>query len=146
MENSSAKALSFPNWARLRRDKSNYPVWQRHILDVLQAISCEDTITRDYQDWAFDSDDSSSSEDDAVNFDADFSRMGLGGSRHSPQSSPTPTQQQLKQLYDSFQLMGKKEERVRKAQRKRRRGQRKFEEKKRRMDARARNAIHSTID
>ena len=35
---------------------------------------------------------------------------------------------------------------MRKAQRRRRRRQKKFEEKKKRMDARARNAIHSTID
>ena len=109
-------------------------------------MSCEEAINSDYEHLAFDSDDESSCEDDAVDFDADFSRMGLGGSKHSSQSSPTPTQQQLKQIYDSFQLMGKKEERVRKAQRRRRRRQKKFEEKKKRMDAKARNAIHSTID
>ena len=147
MVDSSTKSVSFPTFAKLKRDKSNYPVWHMYISDVLQAMGCEDTITSHYQDQTFDADDSTSSEDDSADFDADFSRMGLGGIKHSPQSSPTPTQeQQLKQLFDSFQLRGKKEKKVREAQKKRRRKQKKFEEKKKRLDARARNAIHSTID
>ena len=92
MVDSGTKVL-FPTWAKLKRDKSNYPVWHMYISDVLQAMGCEDTITSHYQDQTFEADDSTSSEDDSANFDDDFSRMGLGGIKHSPQSSSTPTQE-----------------------------------------------------
>ena len=41
----SAKATSFPKWAKLERDRRNYPVWRKHILDVLEASGCEQAIT-----------------------------------------------------------------------------------------------------
>jgi len=148
MENSAAKALSFPHWARLRRDKENYPDWQKHIIDVLQAMGCDQAIRSDFASLTYDSGDSSSSDDDSDGID--LSRLDLrelGRAKYPPQSSPTPSQeQQLKQLYDSLQLSAKKAKKEKIKERQRRKKEKKFEEKKRRMDARARNAINSTID
>ena len=148
----SAKALSFPNWARLRRDKENYPTWQKHIFDVLQASGCEQAISSDFARLTYESDDSSSSDDDSDGID--LSRLELrelGREKYPPQSlpsaSPTTSQEQrIKQLYDSLQLSAKKAKKEKIKERQRRRKEKKFEEKKRRMDARARNAINSTID
>ena len=86
----SAKATSFPNWARLKRDKGNYPSWRRHIIDVLQASGCEQAITEEFERLAYETDDSSSSGDDSDDFHQGLSRLGLG--KHSPQPSPTPSQ------------------------------------------------------
>ena len=157
MENSATKALSFPNWAKLRRDKENYPDWRSHIIDLLQAMGCDQAIRDDFLRLTFNSDDDSSSDDDSDGIDfsrLDFSALdlrGVGRERHFPQPSPTPSQEQLqeqriKQLYDSLQLSAKKAKKEKIKERQRRRKEKKFEEKKRRMDARARNAINSTID
>ena len=100
MENSATKALAFPNWARLRRDKDNYPDWQKRIIDVLQAAGCDQAIRSNFARLTFDSDDSSSSDDDSDGID--LSRLDIQA-KHSPQSSPTSSQEQrLKQLYDSL--------------------------------------------
>ena len=115
MENSATKALSFPNWAKLRRDKENYPTWRKHIFDVLQAIGCDQAIRSDFARLTYESDDSSSSDDDSDGID--LSRLDLRREKYPPQSlpsaSPTPSQEQLqeqriKQLYDSLQLTAKK--------------------------------------
>ena len=145
----SAKATSFPKWAKLERDRRNYPVWRKHILDVLEASGCEQAITKEFAFLSCDSSDSSSSYEDSGS-DGDelrrtLSSLGLG--KHSPQPSPTPSQddqhEQAKKLYASFKKAGKKE---RGREKKRRKKKKKFEEKKKRMDARARTAINSTID
>ena len=124
MEN-SAKALSFPNWARLRRDKDNYPTWQKHIFDVLQAAGCDQAIRSDFARLTYESDDSSSSDDDSDGID--LSRLDLQA-KHSHQSSPsasptTSQEQRIKQLYDSLQLSAKKakKEKIKERQRKRQR-------------------------
>ena len=141
----SAKATSFPKWARLERDKGNYPIWRRHIFDVLQASGCEQAITEEFERLVYETDDSSSSGDESDDISQDFSRLGIG--KHSPQPSPTPSQddqhERAKKLFASFQKAGKKE---RGREKKRRKKKKKFEEKKKRMDARARTAINSTID
>jgi len=101
MENSATKALSFPNWAKLKRDKENYPDWHSNILDLLQAIGCDQTIRADFADLTFNSDDVSSSDDDSDGIDflrldfSGFDLRGVGRERHSPQPSPTPSQEQL---------------------------------------------------
>ena len=107
----STKATSFPKWARLERDKGNYPVWRRHIFDVLQASGCEQAITEDFERLVYETDDSSSSGDDSDDFHQGLSRLGLG--KHSPQPSPTPSQddqyERAQRIYASFQKAGKKE-------------------------------------
>ena len=125
MEN-SAKALSFPNWARLTRDKNNYPTWRKHIFDVLQAIGCDQAIRSDFAGLTYESDDSSSSDDDSDGID--LSRLGLQA-KHSHQSSPTPSQEQhLKQFYDSLQLSARKAKKEKMKERQRRKKEKKFEE------------------
>ena len=89
MEN-SAKALSFPNWARLTRDKNNYHTWQKHIFDVLQAAGCDKAIRSDFARLTYESDDVSSSDDDSDGID--LSRLDLrelGRAKYPPQSSPS---------------------------------------------------------
>ena len=81
MEN-SAKALSFPNWARLKRDKENYPTWQKHIFDVLQAIGCDQAIRSDFARLTYESDDVSPSDDDYDGID--LSRLDLRQAKHPP--------------------------------------------------------------
>ena len=128
MEN-SAKALSFPNWARLTRDKNNYHTWQKHIFDVLQAIGCDQAIRSDFASLTYESDDVSSSDDDSDGIDfsrLDFSGLdlrGVGRERHFPQPSPTPSQEQLqeqrmKQMRDSLQQAVKKEKKEKKEKKK----------------------------
>ena len=145
----SAKATSFPKYARLERDKGNYPVWRRHIYDVLQASGCEQAITQEFAFLSCDSSDSSSSGEDSGS-DGDELRRTLSSLRlgkHDPQPSPTPSQddkhERAKKLFASFSKAGKKE---RGREKKRRKKKKKFEETKTRMDARARTAINSTID
>ena len=144
----SAKATSLPKWARLERDKGNYPVWRRHILDVLQASGCEQAITEEFEHLYCESSDSSSSDEDSGSDSDELRRnlSSLGLDKHSPQPSPTPSQEdqeeRARKLFASFRKGGKKD----KARRKRRKKKKKFEEKKKRMDARARTAINSTID
>ena len=92
MENSATKALSFPNWAKLRRDKENYPDWRSHIIDLLQAMGCDQAIRDDFLRLTFNSDDDSSSDDDSDGID--LSRLGLQA-KHSPQSSPTSSQEHV---------------------------------------------------
>jgi superfamily II DNA helicase RecQ len=148
MEN-SAKALSFPNWARLKRDKGNYPTWRKHVIDHLQASGCEQAIRSDYSQLAYNSvSDSDSSDED---FEDDFSSFTLGGKqRKHDQTSPTTSQEQLEGKYKqeiSAYLQGTKKARQKKhKERKRRKKTKKFEEKKRQMAARARTLIRSTID
>ena len=144
----SAKATSFPNWARLKRDKGNYPAWRRHIFDVLQASGCEQAITEEFESLVYESDDSSSSGDDSDDFDQGFSRLGIGKHSHHPsRSSPTSLSddeyERVHRLYASFQKAGKKGRQRKKGRRKK---EKQFEEKKKRMDAKARTAINSTID
>ena len=99
MENSATKALSFPNWAKLRRDKENYPDWRSHIIDLLQAMGCDQAIRDDFLRLTFNSDDDSSSDDDSDGID--LSRLELrelGREKYPPQSlpsaSPTTSQEQ----------------------------------------------------
>ena len=147
----SAKATSFPKWAKLERDRRNYPVWRKHILDVLEASGCEQAITEEFAFLSCDSSDSASStgsEDSGS--DGDELRRTLSGLRlgkHDSQPSPTPSQddqhEQARKLFASFKKAGKK---GRGREKKRIKKEKKFEEKKKRMDARARTAINSTID
>ena len=127
----SAKATSFPNWARLKRDKGNYPAWQRHIFDVLQASGCEQAITEAFARLVYETDDSSSSGDDSDDFHQGFSRLGLG--KHSSQPSPTASQddqyERAQRIYASFQKAGKKGMQRKKREKERRKKEKKFEEK-----------------
>ena len=150
MEN-SAKTVTFPNWARLKRDKGNYPTWRKHVIDHLQASGCEQAISSDFSQLAYDSaSDSDSSDED---FEDDFSSFTLGGGRQKhpiPQTSPTSSQEQLEEKYkqeiNAFLQGTRKAKQKKHKERKKRKKQKKFEEKKRQMDARARTLIRSTID
>ena len=69
MESSAKGILQVPNWARLKRDKSNYVPWQRAIMEVLEAAGCEAAITEDFAKLRFkdeDYDSESSSDDSGV--------------------------------------------------------------------------------
>ena len=69
MENSAKVVQQVPSWARLRRDKSNYVAWQRAITDVLEAMGCDQAISKDFAKLQLhaddDYDDSSSSDEDS---------------------------------------------------------------------------------
>ena len=145
-----AKATSFPNWAKLQRDKGNYPAWRRHIIDVLQASGCEKAITEEFARLVYESDDSSSSSsgDDSDDAHQDFKRLNLGKHSHNPSlSQPAPLQEdqfeRARRLYAAFQKKEKKGGKKKKGRRKR---EKQFEEKKKRMDATARTLINATID
>ena len=78
MEN-SAKAQTFPSWAKLKRDKGNYPTWRKHAFDLLQANGCEQAISSEYSQLEYDSvSDSDSSDED---FEDDFPSFTQGGGR-----------------------------------------------------------------
>ena len=123
----SAKATSFPKFARLERDKGNYPVWRKHIYDVLEASGCEQAITAEFAFLSCDSSDSASSSEDSGS-DGDELRRTLSSLRlgkHDPQPSPTLSQddqheQAKKFLRRSRKQERRKEEEKRKEERKRR--------------------------
>ena len=75
----SAKATSFPKWARLERDKGNYPIWRKHIFDVLQASGCEQAITEEFERLSCESSDSCEPSDSC-----DFSSSLSSGEFSSP--------------------------------------------------------------
>ena len=137
----SAKATSFPKFARLERDKGNYPVWRKHIYDVLEASGCEQAITAEFAFLSCDSSDSFSSDEDSGS-DGDELRRTLSSlrlgkhSKHSHQPSSTPSQddqhERARKLFASFQKAGKK---GRGREKKRRKKKKKFEEKKTRITA-----------
>ena len=84
----SAKATSFPKFARLERDKGNYPVWRKHIYDVIEASGCEQAITEEFAFLSCDSSDSASSNEDSGS-DSDelrrtLSSLRLGKQSHQP--------------------------------------------------------------
>ena len=96
----SAKATSFPKWARLERDKGNYPIWRKHIFDVLQASGCEQAITEEFERLSCESSDSSLSDEDSGS-DSDelrrnLSSLGLG--KHSSAFTYTTTGQKKKAM------------------------------------------------
>ena len=118
-------------------------------MDHLQASGCEQAISSDFSQLAYDSvSDSDSSDKD---FEDDFSSFTLGGERRKhdpyPQTSPTTSQEQQLEAKISALLQSKKKARQQKRKEKKRaKKKKKFEEKKRQMDARARTLIRSTID
>ena len=121
-------------------------------MDHLQASGCEQAISSDFSQLAYDS--VSDSDSSGTDFEDDFSSFTLGGERRKhdpyPQTSPTTSQEQLEAKYKqeiSAILQGTMKARQKKyKERIRRRKKKKFEEKKRQMDARARTLIRSTID
>ena len=70
MESSAKGILQVPNWARLKRDKSNFVQWEKAVMDVLEAMGCEAAITEDFAKLKFEDEDydSKSSSDDSDDF------------------------------------------------------------------------------
>ena len=147
MEN-SAKVLTFPSWARLKRDKGNYQTWRKHVFDYLQASGCEQAISPDFSQLAYDSDSDSDASD--TDLDDDFSSFTLGGEQRKhdpfPQASPTSSQEQLEAKISALLQSKKKARQQKRREKKRAKKKKKFEEKKRQIDAKARTLIRSTID
>ena len=164
----SLKTQLIPTGYRLVRDRSNYPQWCRVVTDLLEASGVEAATTPDFATLTFDPDlsGSSSSEEDS---DDDLSKriiktLSLGdslvkGKQQSssstssstssfPQSSPTPSKSDPQFTPQQTGMQAARQQRTQemKVKRKERKERKKFEEKKKRMDAKARTIIRSTID
>ena len=63
MESSAKGLLQVQNWAKLKRDKSNYVPWQRAVMEVLEAMGCEAAITEEFAELHFKDEDTTGSWD-----------------------------------------------------------------------------------
>ena len=70
MESSAKGLLQVMNWVKLKRDKSNYGSWHRHVKEVLEAMGCEAAITEEFAELKFKDEDydSEPSDDDSDDF------------------------------------------------------------------------------
>ena len=146
MESSAKGILQVPNWAKLKRDKSNFVPWEKAVMEVLEAVGCEAAITEDFAKLQFEDEDydSKSSSDDSDDF--------ISKSRF-----PSPMPRQQTPTFRTFQpsstasMQAMREQAMRrkiatKKMKKMKKKEKEFEEKKKKMDAKARAIIRHTID
>ena len=103
---------------------------------LVQASGCEQAISSDFSQLAYNS--FSDSDSSSTDVEDDFSSFTLGGERRkhdpNPQTSPATSQEQLEAKISAL-LQGKKKARQKKRKEKKRaKKKKKFEEKKRQMD------------
>ena len=135
MESSAKGLLQVMNWVKLKRDKSNYVSWHRHVKEVLEAMGCEAAITEEFAELKFKDEDydSEPSGDDSD----DFLKPSF--------SSPTPKPQRTSN-FQTYQASSVSSKQTMKIMKKRRKQEERFEKMKRKIDAKARTTIRNSID
>ena len=67
--NTSAKSITVPPHARLKRDRSNYVTWQRFVEDLLESTGDLAAINKDVEEASNDLESGSESESESSDFD-----------------------------------------------------------------------------